>query len=110
LRGKFGGGPRSLSGALGDHVNIALVRPLRYLDRQRKGNAMDVEITAQTEVDAQARLDFSSVDRLLTHHGWGKVIFIHAADARSLQPTTRGAVRLLSLPEIEPQLVRTNPL
>jgi hypothetical protein len=97
LRGKFGAGPRTLSGALGDHVNIALVRPLRYLDPQWKGNAMDVEITTQTEGDAQARLDFASVYRLLTHHGWGNVIFNHAANACSLRPTTRGAVRLLSL-------------
>jgi hypothetical protein len=58
---------------------------------------MDVDITPQTEVDAQARLDFASVYRLLTHHGWGNVIFNHAANACSLQSTTRGAVRLLSL-------------
>jgi ribulose-5-phosphate 4-epimerase/fuculose-1-phosphate aldolase len=43
---------------------------------------MDVEIaTERTAADAdwQARVDLAAVYRLLAHHGWGDVIFNHAA-------------------------------
>src|ERR1700709_328120 len=33
----------------------------------------------QSEADTQARLDLAAVYRLLAHHGWGDVIFNHAA-------------------------------
>jgi len=43
---------------------------------------MDIETAparAATEADHQARVDLAAVYRLLAHHGWGDVIFNHAA-------------------------------
>ena len=43
---------------------------------------MDIEpvpITATIDADWQARVDLAAVYRLLAHHGWGDVIFNHAA-------------------------------
>jgi len=43
---------------------------------------MDIETaasTATTQADWQARVDLAAVYRLLAHHGWGDVIFNHAA-------------------------------
>jgi ribulose-5-phosphate 4-epimerase/fuculose-1-phosphate aldolase len=40
---------------------------------------MDVETGIQSDTDYQARLDLAAVYRLLAHHGWGDVIFNHAA-------------------------------
>jgi ribulose-5-phosphate 4-epimerase/fuculose-1-phosphate aldolase len=40
---------------------------------------MDAETASHTETDAQARLDLAAVYRLLAQHGWGDVIFNHAA-------------------------------
>jgi ribulose-5-phosphate 4-epimerase/fuculose-1-phosphate aldolase len=43
---------------------------------------MDIETVpskAMTEADWQARIYFAAVYRLLAHHGWGYVIFNHAA-------------------------------
>jgi len=42
---------------------------------------MDIETApiAATDADWQARVDLAAVYRLLAHHGWGDVIFNHAA-------------------------------
>jgi len=43
---------------------------------------MDIETdprTIMTDADRQARVDLAAVYRLLAHHGWGDVIFNHAA-------------------------------
>ena len=43
---------------------------------------MDIETAPErtaTEADRQARVDLAAVYRLLAHHGWGDVIFNHAA-------------------------------
>lgn len=43
---------------------------------------MDIETaptTSATDADRQARVDLAAVYRLLAHHGWGDVIFNHAA-------------------------------
>jgi ribulose-5-phosphate 4-epimerase/fuculose-1-phosphate aldolase len=43
---------------------------------------MDIETAPErtaTEADWQARVDLAAVYRLLAHHGWGDVIFNHAA-------------------------------
>ena len=42
---------------------------------------MDIETapTTTTDADWQARVDLAAVYRLLAHHGWGDVIFNHAA-------------------------------
>ncbi len=40
---------------------------------------MDIETTAITDLDQQARVDLAAVYRLLALHGWGDVIFNHAA-------------------------------
>lgn len=43
---------------------------------------MDIETapaTSISEADRQARIDLAAVYRLLDHHGWGDVIFNHAA-------------------------------
>ncbi len=42
---------------------------------------MDIETApmATTDADWQARVDLAAVYRLLAHHGWGDVIFNHAA-------------------------------
>ena len=42
---------------------------------------MDTEVIdrATTDADRQARVDLAAVYRLLAHHGWGDVIFNHAA-------------------------------
>jgi ribulose-5-phosphate 4-epimerase/fuculose-1-phosphate aldolase len=40
---------------------------------------MDAEPTVRSDADAQARLDLAAVYRLLALHGWGDVIFNHAA-------------------------------
>ncbi len=40
---------------------------------------MDAETGTATYTDNQARLDLAAVYRLLAHHGWGDVIFNHAA-------------------------------
>src|SRR6185369_11359683 len=43
--------------------------------------SMDIETAHTSVVDAdwQARVDLAAVYRLLAHHGWGDVIFNHAA-------------------------------
>jgi ribulose-5-phosphate 4-epimerase/fuculose-1-phosphate aldolase len=38
-----------------------------------------MDATAAADTDAQARLDLAAVYRLLAHHGWGDMIFNHAA-------------------------------
>jgi ribulose-5-phosphate 4-epimerase/fuculose-1-phosphate aldolase len=40
---------------------------------------VDIEVTAITDLDRQARVDLAAVYRLLALHGWGDVIFNHAA-------------------------------
>jgi ribulose-5-phosphate 4-epimerase/fuculose-1-phosphate aldolase len=40
---------------------------------------MDAETTIQSDADYQTRVDLAAVYRLLAHHGWGDVIFNHAA-------------------------------
>src|ERR1700741_2687039 len=44
---------------------------------------MDIEtapgLTTSTAAGRQARVDLAAVSRLLAHHGWGDVIFNHAA-------------------------------
>jgi ribulose-5-phosphate 4-epimerase/fuculose-1-phosphate aldolase len=40
---------------------------------------MDIESGIKSTTDYQARLDLAAVYRLLAHHGWGDVIFNHAA-------------------------------
>jgi ribulose-5-phosphate 4-epimerase/fuculose-1-phosphate aldolase len=40
---------------------------------------MDAETTIQSDADHQARVDLAAVYRLLAQHGWGDVIFNHAA-------------------------------
>jgi len=40
---------------------------------------MDIETRATAHADWQARVDLAAVYRLLAHHGWGDVIFNHAA-------------------------------
>ncbi|WP_428487495.1 class II aldolase/adducin family protein [Rhodopila sp.] len=40
---------------------------------------MDAETAALSDTDTQARLDLAAVYRLLALHGWGDVIFNHAA-------------------------------
>lgn len=42
---------------------------------------MDIETQSArvTDADWQARVDLAAVYRLLAHHGWGDVIFNHAA-------------------------------
>jgi ribulose-5-phosphate 4-epimerase/fuculose-1-phosphate aldolase len=40
---------------------------------------MDAETATQSDADYQARLDLAAVYRLLASHGWGDVIFNHAA-------------------------------
>src|SRR5580698_11348720 len=40
---------------------------------------MDAETSIQSDADTQARVDLAAVYRLLSHHGWGDVIFNHAA-------------------------------
>ena len=40
---------------------------------------MDTETTIHTDADHQARVDLAAVYRLLAQHGWGDVIFNHAA-------------------------------
>lgn len=40
---------------------------------------MNDAVTTTTDLDQQARLDLAAVYRLLAHHGWGDVIFNHAA-------------------------------
>src|ERR1700710_3270237 len=40
---------------------------------------MDIETGIQSDTDYQARLDLAAVYRLLAQHGWGDVIFNHAA-------------------------------
>lgn len=40
---------------------------------------MDAEIASAADTDAAARLDLAAVYRLLALHGWGDVIFNHAA-------------------------------
>lgn len=41
--------------------------------------AVDNETTVRTDLDQQARCDLAAVYRLLALHGWGDVIFNHAA-------------------------------
>ena len=40
---------------------------------------IDTAATTTTEADWQARVDLAAVYRLLAQHGWGDVIFNHAA-------------------------------
>ncbi len=40
---------------------------------------MNDAVATATDLDQQARLDLAAVYRLLAHHGWGDVIFNHAA-------------------------------
>jgi hypothetical protein len=40
---------------------------------------MDAQAGIQSDADYQARLDLAVVYRLLALHGWGDVIFNHAA-------------------------------
>ena len=40
---------------------------------------MDIETGIDADADLQARLDLAAVYRLLAQHGWGDVIFNHAA-------------------------------
>jgi ribulose-5-phosphate 4-epimerase/fuculose-1-phosphate aldolase len=50
---------------------------------------MDIEAassTTTTDADRQARIDLAAVYRLLAHHGWGDVIFNHAAMRCPLNP------------------------
>jgi ribulose-5-phosphate 4-epimerase/fuculose-1-phosphate aldolase len=42
-------------------------------------DAETAEVKAISERDRQARIDLAAVYRLLAHHGWGDVIFNHAA-------------------------------
>src|SRR5271156_5554516 len=55
---------------------------LSRIPRRRRDLAMDIETASETTTigaDRQARLDLAAVYRLLAHHGWGDVIFNHAA-------------------------------
>src|SRR6201996_218151 len=40
---------------------------------------MDIEVGTAIYTDQQARVDLAAVYRLLDNHGWGDVIFTHAA-------------------------------
>ena len=53
-----------------------------------RDGVMDIETVAPTAADAdwQARVDLAAVYRLLAHHGWGDVIFNHAAMRVPVQP------------------------
>src|ERR1700679_3772447 len=81
---RLGEGPGFLRARSGPALELHSVTPstlprrARFaIELQREGNAVDVEITIQTEADAQARTLPSST--LLAHHSWGDAPFNHAA-------------------------------
>src|ERR1700733_1254620 len=60
-------------------LHIAPSPSILYVPRRWEDHTMDAATIIQSDADTQARLDLAAVYRLLAHHGWGDVIFNHAA-------------------------------